>query len=191
MDDIEEDKKMEESEEDSKSMSSLDAKMEKISPPSNKSGESKPLEMIKELEGDAEMEIETEEILQNFDLRLFKIFSNSSQKESLPKKLLEKFQKLLKRIKKRIGKSQDKPKSSCVNRNRMLESLVQNDKKFSLSNVAKTTKRSFNSGSINMTSKNSDDNYNTLTIGIPGQTNYLVSCNKFKYAKLFTKIIIL
>lgn len=175
MEEIEEDKKIEEVEEDSKSMSSIDAKMEKVSQPLSKSGENKQLEMIEELGEDADMEVENEEILENFDLRLFRIFSNSSQIESLPKKLLEKFQKLLKRIKKRISKSQDKPKSGGANRHRMLESLILNDKKFSFSNIAKTTKRWFNSGSINMTSKNSDDNYNTLTIGIPGQTNYLVS----------------
>lgn len=85
MEEIEEDRKIEEVEEDSKSMSSIDTKMEKVSQPLSKSGENKQLEMIEEVGEDADMEIENEEILENFDLRLFRIFSNSSQIESLPK----------------------------------------------------------------------------------------------------------
>lgn len=113
---------MEEIDEDSKSISSVDVKMGKETPPKLED-ETKELDIIEEQneqdrEEDIVMEEENEDflsksmwfgssitrVLDEYN-RTHELFAKSDKKNMVPKKLLDKFQSLIKRIKRRVAKS--------------------------------------------------------------------------------------
>lgn len=64
----------------------------------------------------------------------------------------------------------------CDYSEKIMRNLVEPEKKMITNNNATTAKRSMNAGTIKMSSKAGDDGSSNLLIGLPGQTNYQVSC---------------
>lgn len=99
------------------------------------------------------------------------MFRASKQKDEISSKILEKFSRLIDKIKKHLADSKGSSKRDKPFTFDKINKIV-------FSNSGTITKRTLPASTIKMNSKSGDDGSQNLCVGLPGQTNYLVSIFK-------------